>query len=206
MKKQLDARGLACPEPVLRAREIILAESPKIIEIIVDNQAARENVTRFLGSQGYAVSDHAEGEIFRVIGQREAEELVKMQKSNGEDAKKPGKENQQQILVLIMTDTMGKGDDELGHKLMINYIKTLNELGRELWQLVFVNGGVRLTCKNSPVIEELKKYEENGTIILSCGTCMEHLGLTQEKGVGGLTNMLDIVMAQQHADKVITIG
>jgi selenium metabolism protein YedF len=198
----VDARGLTCPAPVLRTREIIEKEAPGSIEVIVDNSAAVENVSRFLGSRGYAVSDTAEGDLFRVLGTLEGEVPLAAAKPAAAKAV----EGEAKVLVLIMSDRMGTGDDELGRKLMINYIKTLNEMGPSLWQLIFVNGGVRLTCKDSPVLEEIKAYEKAGTTVLSCGTCMEFLGLTANKGVGGLTNMLDIVLATENADKVVTFS
>ncbi|PID55368.1 sulfurtransferase-like selenium metabolism protein YedF [candidate division KSB3 bacterium] len=110
------------------------------------------------------------------------------------------------ILVLIATDQMGKGDEQLGRRLLETYITTLKELGTSLWQLIFVNGGVKLTSEDSPVLTAIKEYEAAGVVVLSCGTCMEHFGLTDKKAVGGVTNMLDIVMATQNADKVITIN
>jgi selenium metabolism protein YedF len=89
---------------------------------------------------------------------------------------------------------------------MISYLKTIKEIGNDLWQLIFVNGGVKLTTTSSPVLPELQEYEKSGVIVLACGTCLEHFNLTALKKVGGTTNMLDIVTATQLADKVITIG
>jgi len=50
--KTVDARGLSCPEPVLRAREALKSKEKEYI-ILVDNMTSRENVTRFARSQGY---------------------------------------------------------------------------------------------------------------------------------------------------------
>jgi len=111
----------------------------------------------------------------------------------------------QKILVLVAADQFGAGDESLGQKLMINYLKTIKEMGNELWQLIFLNGGVRLTTTSSPVLTELKEYERSGVMLLACGNCLEHFDLTAEKAVGATTNMLDIVTATQLADKVITI-
>jgi len=96
-------------------------------------------------------------------------------------------------------------DDELGLKLMINFIKTLKEMQPDLWRLVFVNNGVKLTVNGSAVLDELKSLAENGTQILVCGTCLTHFNLLDKKEVGETTNMLDIVTAMQVADKVINI-
>lgn len=113
---------------------------------------------------------------------------------------------EQKILILITADRMGKGDDTLGKKLMINYIRSLKEMGADLWQIVFLNSGVHLVTETSEVLTDLKTYQEDKVTILSCGTCLEHFGLTSKKAVGETTNMLDIVSGLQLADKVITIG
>ena len=106
---------------------------------------------------------------------------------------------------LIATDRLGMGDDELGKKLIISFIKTLKEMGDELWRLVLVNNGVKLTVYGSPVLEDFVAYENDGIPILVCGTCLTHFGLLEAKKIGETTNMLDIVTAMQLADKVINI-
>jgi len=106
---------------------------------------------------------------------------------------------------MVATDRVGYGDDELGSKLMISFIKTLKEMGPELWRLVFVNNGVKLTIEGSEVLPVLKEYEIEGLQILVCGTCLDHFDLLDLKQVGETTNMLDIVTAMQLADKVINI-
>ena len=60
--KQLDARGLSCPEPVVMIRKAMMhKESEYTIE--VDNVTSRENVTRYAEHQGYTVTiSEADGE------------------------------------------------------------------------------------------------------------------------------------------------
>ena len=106
---------------------------------------------------------------------------------------------------MVAGDRMGHGDDELGSKLMVSFLKTLKEMGAELWRLVFVNNGVRLTVSDSEVLPVLKEYEKEGLCILVCGTCLTYFNLLDQKQVGETTNMLDIVTAMQLADKVINI-
>jgi len=89
--------------------------------------------------------------------------------------------------------------------LMLNFIKTLPEMGSSLWMLVFVNSGVKLAVKDSPVLETLQKLEENQVKVLVCGTCLEFFGLTDSREAGQTTNMLDIITAMSHADKIVTI-
>lgn len=51
----VDARGLSCPEPVVMTRNAMAAKEPAY-QVLVDTVAAKENVTRFAKSQGYAVN------------------------------------------------------------------------------------------------------------------------------------------------------
>jgi len=197
--KEIDARGLACPAPVLQTKAAIEEANPDFIKVIVDNEASKQNVCRFLESQNFETSVQEEGNNFYVIGKREAG--ISSKDSSNERVKTDTKK----IMVMLATDRMGYGDDELGLKLMISYIKTLKEMGPELWRLVFVNNGVKLTIDGSEVLPVLKEYEEQGLHILVCGTCLTHFDLLDQKQVGETTNMLDIVTAMQLADKVISI-
>jgi selenium metabolism protein YedF len=200
MARQLDCRGLACPAPVLRTKQMIEKDKLSEIKVIVDNQAAKENVSRFLGSREYEVSVEQEGHDFHVTGKRET------RGSAPEPPVAPHPDSEKKkILVMIATDRMGFGDDDLGKKLLVNFIKTLKEMGDELWRLVFVNNGVKLTIADSEVLDVLKEYEKDGLAILVCGTCLGHFNLLDRKEVGETTNMLDIVTAMQLADKVINI-
>ncbi len=197
--KILDCKGMACPQPVLSTKEFIEKYPKELIEIIVDNKASRENVCRFLKSQGWGVSvKESEKGIFVITGAPPTCQIA-----HEEENKRIVK--QQKILILIPTDVFGQGSEDLGHGLIKNFISTLKEMGDELWRIVFVNAGVKLSCQGSPVIEDLKKLEKTGVDILVCGTCLEYYDLLDAKAVGETTNMLDIVTSMQIASKVIRI-
>lgn len=202
MTKILDARGLTCPAPVLLVKDAVERAGELEMAVLVDNEPSRENVTRFLHSRGYTVTAVQEGEAVRLKAHRNGESPATREQTEA-DAERAAA---QKILILITTDRLGSGDELLGQKLMVNYLKTLKEMAPDIWQLIFVNGGVRLTTTSSPVLAELQGYERSGVTVLACGTCLEHFGLTADKAVGAATNMLDIVTATQLADKVITIG
>lgn len=201
MSTRIDCRGLACPAPVLKTKELIEREQPRDLVVTVDNEAAKENVTRFLEHQGFDVSTDEAESHFHVTGRA------------GESTENQGapvisvesEEVKQKIMVMVGTDRVGHGDDELGLKLMISFLKTLKEMGDELWRLVFVNNGVKMTSADSEVLPVLKELEERGVYILVCGTCLTHFNLLEKKMVGETTNMLDIVTAMQLADKVVNI-
>jgi len=167
----------------------------------VDNEAARQNVTRFMEYQGFNVSASEEGTDFHVTGHagEGAEPAVKPEKAIESE------ELKQKILIMVGSDRMGHGDDALGLKLMVSFLKTLKEMGDELWRLVFVNNGVKMTISDSEVLPVLEELEKSGVYILVCGTCLTHFNLLEKKMVGETTNMLDIVTAMQLADKVINI-
>ncbi len=197
--KEIDARGLACPAPVLQTKAAVQEVNPGLIKVMVDNEASKQNVCRFLKSQNFDTHVQKDGNDFYVIGTREAGI------SSKDSTRERVKTDTKKIMVMIATDRMGYGDDELGLKLMISYIKTLKEMGPELWRLVFVNNGVKLTIEGSEVLPVLKAYDKEGLHILVCGTCLTHFDLLDQKQVGETTNMLDIVTAMQLADKVINI-
>jgi selenium metabolism protein YedF len=197
--KEIDARGLACPAPVLQTKAALQEEGPNGVRVVVDNAASQQNVQRFLESQGFQTTLEQVGADYVVIGK--CDSMSSVQPQPAEEA--PG--DAKKIMVMCATDRIGFGDDALGLKLMVNFLRTLKEMGDELWRLVFVNNGVKLTIDGSDVLEDLKEYERAGIKILVCGTCLDHFNLLDKKQVGETTNMLDIVTAMQLADKVINI-
>lgn len=201
MSHEINCRGLACPAPVLKTKELIEQENPEEVLVIVDNEAARQNVTRFLEYQGFHVDTKEDGKDFFVMGRADENAASR----NSSPAPAPSSDEKKKIMVMVATDRMGYGDDDLGLKLMVSFLKTLKEMGGELWRLVFVNNGVKMTVSDSEVLPVLQELEESGIYILVCGTCLTHFDLLEKKMVGETTNMLDIVTAMQLADKVINI-
>lgn len=198
MKKELDYRHLQCPEPVIRCRAAIDSEHPDELDVRVDNRAAVENVSRYLTRSGYETSESQVGESEWVVSAT--------RKSGAAQAASPASSvpvEKGRTLVLLTTETLGRGDDELGAKLMENFIATLPELGDSLWRLVLLNGGVKLAARPGPVLDHLKKLEADGVGIFVCGTCLMHYGLLERKQAGETTNMLDIVTGLAMADKII---
>ena len=192
--KEIDCRGLACPQPVIRCREAVAAGAAALT-VQVDNLAARENVLRYLGNNGFACDCEEKDGIFHIRATR-AGEAANAIPSDGSD------DNGARTLVLITTPTLGRGDDTLGQRLMETFLGTLPEM-RNLWRVVLLNGGVRLSATPGPALEALKKLAENGVSILVCGTCLAHYGLAEAKEVGETSNMLDIVSSLDLAEKLI---
>ena len=206
MEREIDCRSMDCPAPVLETKKCLEQEGLARIRVLVDNDAAIENVSRFLTYNGFEVGVDSDGVMSAVEGTRDAAAAKKLASAHDTpeiNCPVPGTSGK--TMILVSADTLGRGDDELGGKLMVNFIKTLKEMGESLWRLVFVNHGVRLAIKQSPVLEELKDLEQDGVSILVCGACLTHLELMDEKAVGQTTNMLDVVTSMEYADKVINL-
>jgi selenium metabolism protein YedF len=109
-------------------------------------------------------------------------------------------------LVILAADCVGKGDDELGRKIMINFIRTMKEMGGDLWRLVLLNAGVKLAVEGSEVLPQLQELAREGLGILVCGPCLKTFNLFEKKQVGEITTMVDIVTSMQVADKVISLA
>jgi selenium metabolism protein YedF len=198
-EKLLDCRGLACPNPVLKTKELVDQGDAPRLTVLVDNPAAKENIARFLNRSGYEVRVAEEAGAFAVTGSRPAAGPGRGEAPAPEAA--PG----QKILVLIGTDRMGTGDDVLGRKLLASFIGTLKEMGSDLWCLVLLNAGVKLAVGGAEVLAGLQELERDGVMVLVCGTCLNHFQLLEKKQVGETTNMLDIVTHMQLADKVVSL-
>lgn len=203
MSKELDCRGLGCPAPVLEVRNALEKETPAAITVLVDNEAALQNVSRFLEHQNFQVSTEREGGAFRVVGTRKDGPSAPGSRPPASVAKERG--GVKKIMVLVTSAHMGHGDDGLGDMLMFNFIKTLKEMGHDLWRVAFVNSGVSFTAEGSEAVPLLKELAGEGVQILACGACLAYFHLLDKQQVGEVSNMLDIVTGMQIADTVVTI-
>lgn len=205
----LECQGLPCPQPVLKCKKCIEQDSPHVISLIVDNEPAQENVSRFMSSKGYTVTVNTLNGEWIVRG--ETPELTKSdsQSSDCEICAVMSRDEIDSVsaktVAFITTECLGVGDDELGGKLMLNFLATLPELGSSLWRIVLVNGGVKLACNGHVCLEKLEILARSGVEILVCGTCLDFFGLLEKKRIGETTNMLDVVTSLQLATKLINV-
>lgn len=203
----LNCEGEPCPNPVLRCKQVIADPATTDLRVIVDNEAAKENVSRFLVSQRWKIDDtRQDGQLWTIAARPASGASEASSPAPAQDTPQPAcPVCGHRILVFLTSDVIGRGDDALGARLMQNFITTLPELGDALWRIIMVNGAVRLATVQNPAIDKLKSLEATGVSILVCGTCLEHFQLMDQKVVGQVTNMLDVVTSQQVADKVITV-
>lgn len=200
MKKRLDARGLACPLPVVNTKNAIKELSAgDEIEVLVDNEIAVQNLTKFAGVRGHGsaakkiAEDHYQV-ILTVGGGDEAETEEEIA------CEAPARSGD---VVVLSSDHMGEGAEELGKALMKAFIFALTKQDVYPKTILLYNGGAHLSCEGSGSLEDLRLLEAQGVEILTCGTCLNYYGLTDKLAVGGVTNMYDIVEKMGAAAKVI---
>lgn len=200
---KIDNRGLNCPEPVIRTKKA-LSENPEGVISIVDHESARENVIRMARKEGYnARWEEKEGayHIYITIGEPSpalAEEPEPVLSATGAGVL-------QKQVILIGTDQLGRGSEELGRLLMRNFIYTLSSCKDRPRAIVFINSGVKLCAEGSPVLEELQTLQKQGTAILVCGTCLDYYELKERLSVGRVSNMYEIADLLTTAARVLSL-
>lgn len=203
---ELNCQNLPCPLPVLRCKRCLDEHAPDAVVVVVDNPAACENVTRLLSTSGYAVQTEASGggtwRLRGLKGEAAASAAVPHE-SCQVLSEAQVRRVEEKTLVFLASDVIGAGDDSLGGRLMLNFLTTLPELGTELWRVIMLNGAVRLSAADSPALPHLKRLQDAGVSVLVCGTCLDHFGLLEQKAVGQVTNMLDVVTSLQLATRII---
>ncbi|MFH2121894.1 MAG: sulfurtransferase-like selenium metabolism protein YedF [Pseudomonadota bacterium] len=205
--KQIDCRGLACPEPVLRAKAA-LEEGAGSFEILVDNEASRDNVLRFGHSRKCRVelTTLTDGSFllsFLVEKQEGVEPSLPFDEDEYSCAIPDRVAAACNLVYVIASDSMGRGSDELGWALLQSYIATIKELSPLPSRILFYNGGVKLVATAGKALEALQALEKQGVKILSCGTCLEFFKLEKKLQVGTITNMYEILDSMASADKVV---
>lgn len=200
----VDARGLACPQPVLETKKLLDQSLEGPFAVLVDNANSRENVARFAGSQGCSVEVHDRDGYFEVLVQPSAqpskseiapEFLVCDTASAPADGR---------IVVYVGNDCMGRGDDALGTMLIRGFLRTWIDVKPQPWRMIFINAGVKLTTVDDEAVDALSLLAERGVEVLSCGTCLKHFDLEDKLKVGKVTNMFEVIETLTQAGKVVS--
>lgn len=194
-KKIIDCRGLSCPRPVLETKKVLDEYSGEEVEVIVDDETAHQNVSRYAAGRDWAV-DHIdrEGTITRLTLKRKTAGACDITTS-------PAK--QEAFVVYLSSETIGRGDDELGKLLMRSFIQSLRDTPPLPKRIIFLNSGVKLATEGSLVLDALRSFADEGVEILSCGTCLDYFRLKDKLRVGKVTNMFEIISCLQNSEKVV---
>ena len=198
----VDARGKPCPQPVVLAlRALPQLAADEALEVLVDNEAAVENLRRMAAQKGLGAAVTREDGFWRVtIGGGAA-----VPQAGPQDAPVCCAPMGSAAVVAVGRDVMGQGSDELGRALMKSFLYALAQLEVPPRTLLFFNGGARLTVEGSQSLEDLRALEQAGTEILTCGTCLDYYGLKEQLAVGSITNMYRIAEILTGADRLVNL-
>lgn len=197
--------GEACPIPVVKTLNAIKAlQGAEEIEVLVDNEVAVQNLTKMANQKGHEVKSEKLGEkqyrVLITVGEIEKTENTDVQEDVVACTPDVRKKN---TVVVISSSKMGEGSDELGAVLMKGFIYALTQQEELPATILFYNGGAKLTCEEAPTLEDLKSLEAQGVEILTCGTCLNHYGLSEKLQVGGVTNMYVIAEKMTQASLIV---
>lgn len=191
--KEIDARGLVCPQPVILTKKALEEIEEGEVIAIVDNITARENVSRLAANLNYKYE----------VTDENGCHYIKIKKAG--IPQKPD-EKEDSTVIVITSDKLGQGAEELGKVLMKSYTYALTETTPLPKAVMFLNSGVKLTSEGSEVLENIKKLEGSGVEIISCGTCLDYYELKEKLQAGIIGNMYSIIEKMNSAGKVINIG
>lgn len=199
----VNAIGDACPIPVVKTRKAMeTIKGSEVVETLVDNEIAVENLKKMAGQMGYQVKDQKleEGKYSVQIMVTEAEKIEKIQ-ADICDCKPTAASDK---VVVIRSNVMGEGDPELGKVLIKGFIYALSQQEDLPKTILFYNGGAYLTCEGSASLDDLKELELRGVRILTCGTCLNFYGLSEKLKVGEVTNMYEIAETMSKASLIVS--
>lgn len=190
---KVNAIGDVCPIPVVKTKKAMQElDGAGVIEVLVDNEIAVTNVSKMAASVGA-----------KVVSEQVAEKEYKITIEVAEGSCECEMCEEENMVVVISSDRMGSGNDELGKVLIKGFIFAITQLDKLPKTMLFYNGGATLTAEGSDSLEDLKHLEEEGVEILTCGTCLNYYGLSEKLQVGSVTNMYAIVEKMAGADKII---
>lgn len=188
----VDARGLQCPQPVILTKKALEGIEAGEVLTIVDNVTARENLIRL------ASNLNCEYEV----EEKEGCYYVTLKKAAESEEKKANDD----FVIVVTSDKLGVGEPELGKLLMKTYTYTLTETKPYPKAVIFINSGVKLVVEGSESLENIKKLQDIGIEIISCGTCLDFYNIKDKLKAGIVGNMYTIVEYMHTAAKVINIS
>ena len=198
MSVTVNAMGKQCPVPVVMAKKALEdMQVPGVLEVLVDNETAVQNLSRLADSCHLPVHAEKTGEgQFTVTMEVTApvqvqEETVCIPDARGD------------LVVAVGSNRMGDGEEALGKTLMKGFLYAVSQLPVLPKTILFYNTGAYLTCAGSDSLEDLKFMEAQGVEIRTCGTCLDYYKLKETLAAGSVTNMYAIVETLAAAGKVI---
>jgi len=197
MSHIVDARGLACPQPVILTGKAL--KEVDAVTVIVDDETPMQNVSRMATQKGFNVQVEEKGGDFYLHIQKGDAELEE------EETHEVSPASSGDIVLVIASDKVGQGSDELGEILMRAFMHTFIEVEPLPQTMIFLNSGVKLVIEDSLVLEDLQTLAEENIQILVCGTCLDYFKLKDKVAVGEVSNAYTIAEAILRAGKIVRL-
>ena len=189
----INCEGLKCPQPVINAKKYFQGISEGTAVVIVDNEVANSNISKFAQSNDFAFESEIKDGLYHIRITKSPCNCTPMNfKQNG-------------LVIIISNDKLGLGNDELGATLMKSYLYALAESDNLPADLLFINGGVKLVVEGSDSLINIKTLQNKGVNILSCGACLDFYSLKDKLAIGEITNMYTIVEKMNSSSNTIKI-
>lgn len=207
-KKIVDARGLACPLPVVNAKKAAEElHTGDVLTVLVDNEIAVQNLQKFAKQKGFSATGEKKAEkefevTIHVVSDGAVQAVAEEAEEEEEivcavDSRKNG------MVVVLSANVMGTGDEKLGTNLMKAFVFAVTKQDQLPETIVCYNTGAYLTCEGADTLEDLKALEAEGVNILTCGTCLDFYGIKDKLAVGTVTNMYEIVEVMEKAKHIV---
>ena len=201
--KKIDVRGKKCPMPLVETKKALKeTDTNEAIKVILDSENSVKNVMRYLEDNNIQVNKQQSGGTFELLFKRVGSEPVI---EEAESYCTTSEQAPESFIIVFGKDRLGEGSDDLGNMLVGGMLTTLVETDRIPDKIIFINSGINLVLDDSPVLTLLKKLEDQGCVLLSCGTCLDYFGKMENLNIGRVSNMLEILEAMTSYSKVINI-
>ena len=217
MVRVVDAKGAPCPQPVIIAKKALQEITEGTLEVLVDNEMAVQNLEKLGRYSGlktesrkvsekeykveFTIVENSEGIPAAVPESAALENVCCSVDTEEQPAAIPA--GRKEKIVVLSSDQMGSGNEELGKILMKGFVYALTQLEESPAAILLYNGGAKLSVEGAETLEDLKNLEEQGVEILTCGTCLNYYGLSEKLRVGTVTNMYEITERMTKADSVV---
>lgn len=193
----IDARGLNCPQPVIKTKQALDKLPSGYITTIVDNEVAKKNVEKLAIKMGYGVQVEKENTDYKLTITKDS--IVTTSQPVAE------KNNDNGLVIFCASDKFGEGEVALSNVLMKAFFYAFTEHTIPPKAIIFMNAGVLLALNDSPVLDSIKELAEKGTEVLSCGTCLDYYNKKASLAVGEITNMYTATEVLSEATQIIRI-
>jgi len=196
---ELDCRKQDCPWPIVNTKKALEKAGSEKLVTIVEGVVSRDNVRRFVHSQGHSLEiEDKGGGVFHMHITPNTDVI-------GKPATAVGAQATGGVVVFVTTDRLGEGDERLGTILMKAFLNTLHDSEPKPEKVIFINNGVKLSTEGSEMLDSLEVLTEDGVQIISCGTCLNYYDILDKLKFGIVGNMYDIVNVLLDANKIIKI-